>query len=68
MADKGVDLVQYITEKMVNYIETPKEERKQNRKLRHPKEPWLNRWFGVVPFALSMWLEQRRKKLKHKRQ
>ena len=64
MADKGVDLVQYITEKVVNYMDMPPEERKQNRKLRHPKEAWLSRWFGVVPFALSMWLEQRRNKLK----
>jgi hypothetical protein len=66
MADKGAELVQYITEKMVNYMEMPKEERKQNRKLRHRKEPWLSRWFGVVPFALSMWLEQRKNRLKRR--
>ena len=64
MADKGEDLVQYIAEKVVHYIDTPKEERKRNRKLRSSKEAWLSRWFGVVPFALSMWLEKRKKKLK----
>jgi ribonuclease PH len=67
MADKGEELVQYITEKVVHYMETPKETRKQNRQLRHPKEAWLNRWFGVVPFALSMWLEQQRKKFKRRK-
>jgi hypothetical protein len=64
MADKGEELVQYIAKKVVNYMDTPMEERKRIRKLRHPKEAWLSRWFGVVPFALSMWLEQRKKKLK----
>jgi hypothetical protein len=64
MAEKGDELVQYITEKVVHYMETPKAERKRNRKLRRAKEPWLSRWFGVVPFALSMWLDQRKKKRK----
>jgi hypothetical protein len=64
MAEKGDELVQYITEKVVHYMETPKAERKKNRKLRRAKEPWLSRWFGVVPFALSMWLDQRKKKRK----
>jgi hypothetical protein len=66
MADKGEDLVQYIAEKVVHYMDTPKEERKRNRKHRGTKEAWLSRWFGVVPFALSMWLEQRKKKLKRR--
>jgi ribonuclease PH len=60
MAEKGVELVQYIAEKVVHYMDTPKEERKRNR--RHRKEAWLSRWFGVVPFALSMWMEQRKNK------
>ncbi|QGQ97372.1 YqzE family protein [Paenibacillus psychroresistens] len=66
MADKGEELVQYITEKVAHYMDTPKEERKRNRKLRNSKEAWLTRWFGVVPFAFSMWLDQRKKKLKRR--
>jgi hypothetical protein len=66
MADKGEELVKYIAEKVVRFIDTPREERKQSRKHRHPKEAWLSRWFGVVPFALSMWLEKRKKKLKRR--
>jgi hypothetical protein len=64
MAAKGDELVQYITKRVVTYIETPKEERRQHRELRRTKEAWLFRWFGVVPFALSMWLEKRKNKLK----
>jgi hypothetical protein len=64
LAEKGEELVQYITQKVVYYMETPKEERKLSRQLRRPKEAWLSRWFGAVPFALSMWFEQRKKKQK----
>jgi hypothetical protein len=64
VADKGDELVHYITKRVVNYMKTPKEERKQYRELRRSKESWVIRWFGVVPFALSMWLEQRKEKLK----
>jgi ribonuclease PH len=64
MADKGEELVKYIAGKVIHFMDTPKEERRRSRKLRHSKEAWLSRWFGVVPFALSMWLEQRKKKHK----
>ncbi len=64
MAEKGEELVQYITSKVVSYIDTPKEVRKRNRKQRTTKQDWLSRWFGVVPFALSMWFNKSRKKLK----
>ncbi len=66
MADKAEDLVQYIAEKVSHYIDTPKEERKQLRSQRSPKQDWLSRWFGVVPFALSMWFDQNKKKLKRR--
>jgi hypothetical protein len=68
MAEKGEELVQYITERVVHYMETPKEERKRNRDLRPPKESWTSLWFGVVPFALSMWIEQRRTRITRKKQ
>jgi hypothetical protein len=58
MAEKGDELVQYITERVVNYFETPKEERKRARYQRRHQEAWLSKWFGVVPFALSMWAGQ----------
>ncbi|WP_106766286.1 YqzE family protein [Paenibacillus faecalis] len=45
------DLIKYITERVVNYIDTPKEVRKQGRR----KEPWTVRWFGMIPFSMSLW-------------
>jgi hypothetical protein len=67
VADKGEELVQYITQRVVAYIETPKEERKRARRQRRDKEAWQRRWFGVVPFALSMWVEQLKTRKKHRK-
>jgi hypothetical protein len=66
MADKGDELLHYITQRVVTYIEMPIEDRKRAREQRRRKEAWHSRWFGVVPFAFSMWVEQlkARKKLR----
>ncbi|UNK17036.1 YqzE family protein [Paenibacillus sp. N3/727] len=45
------DLIKYITERVVTYIDTPKEVRKGRR----VKEPWIVRWFGMIPFSVSLW-------------
>jgi hypothetical protein len=65
---KADELVRYITTRVVNYMETPIEERREHRKLHRTRQAWLFRWFGVVPFALSMWLDERKNKKKLKRQ
>lgn len=49
------DLIKYITERVVTYMDTPKEERKQ---VQRPKEPWSVRWFGMIPFSVSLWKEE----------
>lgn len=49
---KGDELVKYITERVVDYIETPKEERRSRNK---PKEPWSSKWFGMIPLGISLW-------------
>ncbi|MNO95861.1 hypothetical protein D3C76_875150 [compost metagenome] len=43
-------LVKYITEQVVTYIETPREERRVRT-----KEPWSAKWFGMIPLGLTMW-------------
>lgn len=43
-------LVKYITEQVVTYIETPREERHTT-----VKEPWTTKWFGMIPIGLSLW-------------
>ncbi|MNO16665.1 hypothetical protein D3C76_63510 [compost metagenome] len=50
---KGDELVKYITERVVDYVETPREIRKE-RRIRN-KEPWSSRWFGMIPFSISLW-------------
>lgn len=48
----GDELVKYITEKVVGYIETPKEERTRGQAV---KQPWTQTWFGMVPMSVSLW-------------
>lgn len=52
---KGDELVKYITERVVDYVETPRDIRKERAKF---KEPWSSRWFGMIPFSISLWFGQ----------
>lgn len=57
---KSDDLVKYISKEVAIYIRTPKEARKskENDKIR---EPWLTRWFGMIPMALGLWVKPKKK-------
>lgn len=55
MATKGDELVRYITERVVDYVETPRDIRRERSKV---KEPWSRRWFGMIPFSISLWVGQ----------
>ncbi|MFX3647397.1 MAG: YqzE family protein [Paenibacillus sp.] len=64
---KSDELVKYITQRVVHYIDTPKDERKGRAKR---KEPWAMKWFGMIPFAVSLWMGKKEKELdtpSHKR-
>ncbi|WFR61943.1 YqzE family protein [Paenibacillus amylolyticus] len=64
---KSDELVKYITQRVVHYIDTPKDERKGRAKR---KEPWAMKWFGMIPFAVSLWVGKKEKELdtpSHKR-
>ncbi|PWU68534.1 MULTISPECIES: YqzE family protein [Gracilibacillus] len=55
------DYVKYMTQKIVKYMDTPKEERQKQKKPREKEHHvYSNRWFGVLPFAFRLFL--RRKK------
>ncbi|MBP1989162.1 YqzE family protein [Paenibacillus eucommiae] len=59
----GDDLVRYITEQVVTYMDTPKEVRKQIKQIhKQEKEDWQVRWFGMVPLAIRMLTKQVRSK------
>lgn len=55
MAAKGDELVKYITERVVDYVETPKEVRRERSR---GKQSWSQTWFGMIPFSISLWLRQ----------
>jgi hypothetical protein len=49
------EYLKYLTKLFVQYVETPKEERKQ-RKL--PRETWSSRWFGTIPMSIRLLLRK----------
>ncbi|MGF9695415.1 MULTISPECIES: YqzE family protein [Paenibacillus] len=57
---KSDELVKYITQRVVHFMDTPKEERKGRTKA---KEPWAMKWFGMLPFAVSLWVGKKEKAL-----
>ncbi|MEI2396703.1 YqzE family protein, partial [Paenibacillus phytohabitans] len=46
MASSGDDLVKYITEKVVIYMEDP---RAVHARRKAEKQPWAEKWFGTLP-------------------
>jgi hypothetical protein len=60
-SNKGEDLLQYVTEKLVVYASTPRQERRETRSHRPLKEPWSVRWFGMLPLSLKIWRNTHRK-------
>jgi hypothetical protein len=52
MASGGDELVKYITEKVVVYMESPRGSRVRPEAV---KQPWSQKWFGMVPLGLSIW-------------
>ena len=56
----GQEYVQYITEQLVEYMETPVDERRQAKKAaKATKEQWLPKWFGVGGASLLMWIKKK---------
>ncbi|MEW9700346.1 YqzE family protein [Paenibacillus sp. SI8] len=56
---KSDDLVKYITQQVVTYMETPKDVRKSAKAShKEQRENWQTRWFGMLPLATRMVIEQ----------
>lgn len=57
--------IKYLTQQFVQYFSLTKTERKQSRQQRKDERPFSgSTWFGLIPFALSMFL----KKISNKKQ
>jgi hypothetical protein len=49
------EYLKYLTRTFVQYVETPKEERRQQRQ---PRETWSTRWFGAIPMSIRLFLRK----------
>ncbi|KAB2334372.1 YqzE family protein [Bacillus mesophilum] len=59
---KSNDYVKFMTETFVKYMDQPKDERKKYRQQKKvEKEPFLFRWFGVIPYVFYYGLKTKRK-------
>lgn len=50
------DWITYMMKQMLWFMETPRTERKAQRLER--KEPWLEKWFGIVPIGTKLFVEK----------
>lgn len=58
----GNDVVKYLTQKIVKYLDEPKSVRKERKRTRkNEKEPLLTYLFGVLPMSLGLMFKKRRK-------
>ncbi|KAB8128450.1 YqzE family protein [Gracilibacillus oryzae] len=55
------DYVKYVTQRIVKYMDTPKNERRKDHKeIKKEEQFYSNRWFGVLPFAFRLFLQKRK--------
>ncbi|SDO30265.1 YqzE-like protein [Paenibacillus sp. yr247] len=56
---KSDELVKYITQQVVTYIDTPRDVRQQAKAMnKEQRENWQTRWFGMLPLAARMLIDQ----------
>ncbi len=59
----GNDFIRHMTQQVVSYLDKPRDQRKQIRNSRKGgKQPFLTKWFGILPFALLMIFKKNDKK------
>ena len=58
------DYIQYLTERFVRYLDTPRDERKQRRMERQTTR-WDHHWFGDLSFSMKMAWQKRKNRRKH---
>ncbi|USG63680.1 YqzE family protein [Brevibacillus ruminantium] len=45
------EYLKYLTRLFIQYVETPKAERRLNKA---PRESWSSRWFGAIPMSIKL--------------
>ena len=55
------DYVKYLTQTFVQYMDQPKEERQKLKEERKGnKEPFMLRWFGILPYVITFSFKKKR--------
>jgi hypothetical protein len=63
MMAAGNDVVKYLTQKIIKYLDEPKDVRSERRRTKqNEKEPMLTFLFGMVPMGLRLALKKIKKK------
>lgn len=58
---KTDEYIKYLTERVITYMDTPREVRRELRtKQRSAKPPWHVHWFGMVPMSIRMLFGKKR--------
>ncbi|MFC0211167.1 YqzE family protein [Paenibacillus chartarius] len=58
---KSDELIKYITQRVVTYIDTPRDERlKVKETIKGKRGRWDVHWFGMLPLAMGMWFKETR--------
>ncbi|MGA4719442.1 YqzE family protein [Fictibacillus nanhaiensis] len=59
----GSDVIKFLTQKVVKYLDEPKSVRKERRiTKKNEREPLLTYLFGVVPMGLGLAFRRKKKK------
>ncbi|REE84438.1 YqzE-like protein [Paenibacillus taihuensis] len=59
--EKPEDYIKFITGKAINFIDTPLDTHRENRKkAKAVREPWLTRWFGIGGLGVMQWIKSPR--------
>lgn len=62
MLMKTNDYVKYVTQQLVSYMDQPKEIKKEQRQQRKlERSPVVYQLFGIIPFALKMFIKKKQK-------
>ena len=61
------DYVRFVTQEFVSYMDAPKEASKTKKEQRRAeKEPFMNKWFGVMPLSVALFYRNVKSKRKIK--
>ncbi|WP_234410410.1 YqzE family protein [Caldalkalibacillus mannanilyticus] len=56
------DLIKYLTRELVQYVDTPKDERQKRKEARKTQNSsWSYHWFGVIPIAIKLLFQRKTK-------